>query len=218
MNRVNSLGESDSAVKPQRKLSQQALSIVDDVEFLQALEQVRTLHKEQMAQQEAEASKIQRMAKLGMAPGNKKGYHHPAGNQRGRSRGPTLDQEESSTNSGNAVISSNGSIQPKKSCLARTASADARLGGKSRNEIRAELMGSPQSNAVPRDSLLAGDSTPSAKAAALTLREGLREEMGQAAGNDDDWKKEVKSLVSNFNSHADSIQVANHKHPFFCSL
>lgn len=178
---------------PQRKFSQQALSIVDDVEFLRALEQVRSLHKEQMAKQEAEASRIERMAKLGMAPGNKR-PHHPAGIQRGRTRQVTEGTSESSS-----IHSSNSTqaqVSGTKIRHARTSSADARLGGKSKVEAGAEFGLSGPSISSNKDSLLAGSSTPDAKATAITLREELAAEMGQAAGNDEDWKKEVKALVS----------------------
>jgi hypothetical protein len=79
--------ENSTGRVPQRRPSLATLSIADDMEFLQALEQVRKVNQDRIKKKDEEASRVEQMARLGMASVNRRAK----GQEQGRSRHDSSD-------------------------------------------------------------------------------------------------------------------------------
>lgn len=156
------------------------LSIADDLEFLQALENVRRVHQDRIKRQDEEASKIADMARLGMASGNRR---VKAGDYaRGRQ--------------GISPAASQSSTPSRIPLIRRSSSADGRYSSTSmaqRHQMPpSQTSMQPSSPNSPPGSLGLVSERPSA------LELGVGKASGKmrdgAILNDDDWKREVKAL------------------------
>lgn len=195
-----------------RKMSQPTLDMVDDREFLEALEQVREMHRERIQAQAQEAENKTRLARLGMMSGN---Y------LKTKVSGPTFDEEgrtqqgvyngESGAEKGQAETQlaekteGVSSVHSKFSVGARprlrhkrSASADAML-YHSRSTSSASQGSEKDIDKRQKDIVRAYTDK---KAPVGLPTTGLEWGVGKASGklhdgtfvNDDDWKKEVKAL------------------------
>ena len=192
-----------------RKMSQPTLDMVDDREFLEALESVRALHRERIQAQAREVENKTRLARLGMMSGN---Y------LKTKISGSMLDDDEDRAENNRhdrATVSadkgSNGSAagvwsDASKALVAagtrlrhkRSASADAKL-GRSRSTSSTSRGSDGEVDRRQKDIVRAwADKKPPVGPPATGLEWGV----GKASGklhdgtfvNDDDWKKEVKAL------------------------
>ncbi|PWN54438.1 hypothetical protein IE53DRAFT_69752 [Violaceomyces palustris] len=165
-----------------QKSRQPTLDMIDDREFLEALEQVRARQRERIAAEAVEVATKEHLARLGMLSGHHRNpQSHAMANQEGLERGRSLPKTGSSAEAPAGT-----------SRLRRSASADARLSTLSSSEASQKGISSAE------EAVRAAVST--ARPAQPTS--GLEWGVGKAAGklrdgafvNDDDWKKEVKAL------------------------
>lgn len=179
-------GQDPFASTKARKLSQPTLNnITDDHEFLRALEHVRDVHKQRIANQQAEVATVNHLARMGMAPGNRRAKAAAAATN--------LTTLGRSASRGRALITAGSS--PGSALHRRASSADARLGGKSDVDVRNEVVGELLEKG--------GNSRRGLNGAADGVSPSpLELGVGKASGklrdgafvNDEDWKKEVKAL------------------------
>ncbi|SPO24400.1 uncharacterized protein UTRI_03668 [Ustilago trichophora] len=195
-----------------RKMSQPTLDMVDDREFLEALEQVRAVHCERIQAQAQEVENKTRLARLGMMSGNylktkisgsmldddgfadskvggassKVGKGSTVKHQGGSAEGGWLDTSET-------VVKAESRSRHK-----RSASADAKL-GRLRSTSSASRGSEGDVDQRQKDIVRAyADKKPPVGPPTTGLEWGV----GKASGklhdgtfvNDDDWKKEVKAL------------------------
>ncbi|UTT92144.1 hypothetical protein NDA17_005662 [Ustilago hordei] len=189
-----------------RKMSQPTLDMVDDREFLEALEQVRQLHRERIQAQAQVVENKTRLARLGMM----------SGNYLKTKAGSMLDDDEpvderNDANDGHAVVprgrnagvaslNESQSGIPQGLCLRhkRSASADAKLG---RSWSASSTSKSPDKDVDQRQKDIVKAYADKVQPVGPPTT-GLEWGVGKASGklhdgtfvNDDDWKKEVKAL------------------------
>lgn len=185
-------------------MSQPTLDMVDDREFLEALEQVRAVHRERIQAQAQEVENKTRLARLGMMSGNylKTKVSGSMLDDETTVKGGVATSADRSAN-GNAAgvwadaskaIAAAGSRLRHK----RSASADAKL-GRSRSISSASRESEGEVDQRQKDIVRA---YADKKSPAGPLATGLEWGVGKASGklhdgtfvNDDDWKKEVKAL------------------------
>ncbi|UZJ52535.1 hypothetical protein CBS101457_001855 [Exobasidium rhododendri] len=156
--------------------SQATLSIADDLEFLQALEEVRRVHKTRIKKQEEEAMKIQQMAKMGMASGNKR----VKAGEAARGRPANLQLAAFAER----PLGRSPRITP------RSSSADGRLYSYD------EAIGARRSRTTSIAPSASRTIEAAEKPSALELGVGKASGKHQDGAflNDDDWKREVKAL------------------------
>ncbi|SPO23803.1 uncharacterized protein UTRI_03668_B [Ustilago trichophora] len=195
-----------------RKMSQPTLDMVDDREFLEALEQVRAVHRERIQAQAQEVENKTRLARLGMMSGN---YlktkvsgsmlddNDLADSKVGGTSGnvgkgsPAKHQGASAavgwSDASKALVKAGSRLRHK-----RSASADAKL-GRSRSTSSTSRGSEGDVDQRQKDIVRAyADKKPPVGPPATGLGWGV----GKASGklhdgtfvNDDDWKKEVKAL------------------------
>lgn len=187
-----------------RKMSQPTLDMVDDREFLEALEQVRQLHRERIQAQAQEVENKTRLARLGMM----------SGNYLKTKTGSMLDddkpaEKKNGTNDGRSGISQSGNVDVASTGVSRSAtgsylkhkrsaSADAKL-GRSRSTSTTSRSSDKDVDQRQKDIVRAYAEKVSPSGPPTS---GLEWGVGKASGklhdgtfvNDDDWKKEVKAL------------------------
>ncbi|GAC97451.1 hypothetical protein PHSY_005037 [Pseudozyma hubeiensis SY62] len=175
-----------------RKMSQPTLDMVDDREFLEALEQVRAVQRERIEAEAQEFENKSRLARLGMASGNHLKTKKP--DQCDTADGPISSPIDSSPAAPATIIPARPRLHHR-----RSASADAQL-------VRTRSTTSTASRESDRD--LDQRQKDIVKAYADKKppvgppTSGLEWGVGKASGklhdgtfvNDDDWKKEVKAL------------------------
>lgn len=165
--------EYGTRTRSRNRANQPTLSIVDDKEFLQALEQVRKDNQDRIQRQREEETKIEQMARLGMATGKK----------RKQANGENDNVNVRKTNASPHLEGSSHPLPQRR----RPVSADGRLG---QNVPR-----------TPEDDTKLSIS-PLSSGLSESVRSPLEAGVGKASGklrdgaflNDDDWKKEVKAL------------------------
>ncbi|KAJ9479352.1 DH domain-containing protein [Pseudozyma hubeiensis] len=175
-----------------RKMSQPTLDMVDDREFLEALEQVRAVQRERIQAEAQESENKSRLARLGMASGNH--LKTKKLDQNDTADGPISSRIDSSLAAPATIIPARPRLHHR-----RSASADAQL-------VRTRSTTSTASRESDRD--LDQRQKDIVKAYADKKppvgppMSGLEWGVGKASGklhdgtfvNDDDWKKEVKAL------------------------
>lgn len=175
-----------------RKMSQPTLDMVDDREFLEALEQVRAVQRERIQAEAQESENKSRLARLGMASGNH--LKTKKLDQNDTADGPISSRIDSSVAAPATIIPARPRLHHR-----RSASADAQL-------VRTRSTTSTASRESDRD--LDQRQKDIVKAYADKKppvglpTSGLEWGVGKASGklhdgtfvNDDDWKKEVKAL------------------------
>lgn len=190
-----------------RKMSQPTLDMVDDREFLAALEQVRAVQRERIEAQAQEVENKTRLARLGMMSDN---Y------LKTKVSGSMLDDDDFVKTSADASSSTNASItkavQDAESAASpipgtaaksrlrhrRSASADSKLG--STQSMSASLLDLEKDVDQRQKDIVKAYADK--KSPVVPPTSDLEWGIGKASGklhdgtfvNDDDWKKEVKAL------------------------
>lgn len=193
-----------------RKMSQPTLDMVDDREFLEALEQVRQVHRERIQAEAREVENKTRLARLGMMSGNYLKTKVSGSmlddddvadlmigritSDAGKAEGETRQSRPAKGNWSDAskALTAAGSRLRHK----RSASADAKL-GRSRSPSETS-----RDSAIDRRQKDIVRAYTDKKVAVGPPTTGLEWGVGKASGklhdgtfvNDDDWKKEVKAL------------------------
>lgn len=186
-----------------RKMSQPTLDMVDDREFLEALEQVRAVQRERIQAQAQEVENKTRLARLGMMSGNHLKTKSPVsmldgGDLSASSTRLSNDSSERQEVQGRSARQAHVPSRPKLPHR-RSASADAKL-----SRSKSAFSTSPESEKAldqrQKEIVKAYADKVSPPLGAPTT--GLEWGVGKASGklhdgtfvNDDDWKKEVKAL------------------------
>ncbi|KAJ1026789.1 hypothetical protein NDA16_002086 [Ustilago loliicola] len=189
-----------------RKMSQPTLDMVDDCEFLEALEQVRQLHRERIQAQAQEVENKTRLARLGMMSGNylktKTGSmlddDEPAGEKNGADNDHIGMSKSGHKDVDSWGVSKSGMPAGSRLRHKRSASADAKL-GRSRSTSTTSRGSEKDVDQRQKDIVRAYAEKVSPAGPPTS---GLEWGVGKASGklhdgtfvNDDDWKKEVKAL------------------------
>lgn len=185
-----------------RKMSQPTLDMVDDREFLEALEQVRAVQRERI---QAEAQKVEnksRLARLGMASGNHLKTKNPE-SALDKDNNDTSTSPNSLNRSVNEPVTAAAptSIVPARPRLRhkRSASADAQLAHVQTTTSVAAEESDRDIDQRQKDIVKAyADKQPLVGPPTSGLEWGVGKASGKlhdgAFVNDDDWKKEVKAL------------------------
>ncbi|EST05174.2 Dbl homology (DH) domain protein [Kalmanozyma brasiliensis GHG001] len=186
-----------------RKMSQPTLDMLDDREFLEALEQVRAVQRERIQAQAQEVENKTRLARLGMMSGNHLKTKSPVSMLDGAdlsssSARRSNDSGERQEVDGRVARPAHVPSRPRLPHR-RSASADAKL-----SRSKSAFSTSPESEKAldqrQKDIVKAYADKVSPSLGAPTT--GLEWGVGKASGklhdgtfvNDDDWKKEVKAL------------------------
>ncbi len=192
----------------ERKKSQPTLDMVDDREFLEALESVRQIHRERIQAHAQDLENKTRLARLGMMSGNylkTKISGSMIDDDEPEDRTSTLLGEKSSSVNGHAdrgrsdkVGASTKAVTSTRLRHKRSASAGAKL-GRPRSASSVSRKSDQDIDQRQKDIVKSYADKVSPVGGPTT---GLEWGVGKASGNlhdgafvnDDDWKKEVKAL------------------------
>ena len=195
----SAMGFRGASTAQDRKMSQPTLDMVDDREFLEALEQVRAVQRERIEAQAQEAENKTRLARLGMASGNL---------LKAKVSGSMLDDDDGVQLNTAGVSSSCVTTTAAKGvgCAVprplphhrRSTSDDGQL---SRTQSMSPTLQALERDVDQRQKDIVKAYTDKKPPAGPPIS-GLEWGVGKASGklhdgtfvNDDDWKKEVKAL------------------------